>query len=279
MDEEIVIGMGKLVVVNQPAILSGIGLGSCVGLMLYDSVKKVSGMAHIMLPDSQKAKFLETKHTSIIADDEEFTTKTFKNSLIEKEYEISAITNTVEDTLSKFKELSPFLTLISSSFSQDSLNKLLEDIFLINKTANVVIAEKNSKDFYIPYLVKGVIDVITPPIYKKKIDFSLDFVNNQRYFRFADIAINKMLDKMYSFGCSKENIKAKVVGGAHMFSHCQVKIRNIGEENSKKVIEILNDLKVPIVQKVVGGDVGRTVKFNTSDYSVKITSKEGEITL
>ena len=42
--------MGELRVAHDPAVLTCIGLGSCVGLVLYDAIAKVGGVAHIMLP-------------------------------------------------------------------------------------------------------------------------------------------------------------------------------------------------------------------------------------
>jgi chemotaxis protein CheD len=33
-----------------------IGLGSCIGIALYDAINKVAGLAHIMLPDSTQFK-------------------------------------------------------------------------------------------------------------------------------------------------------------------------------------------------------------------------------
>ena len=47
---EIRIGMGEFRVAHNPEVLMCIGLGSCVGLVLYDAVAKTGGMAHIMLP-------------------------------------------------------------------------------------------------------------------------------------------------------------------------------------------------------------------------------------
>ena len=46
----IVVGMADLKVAKSPDILTTLGLGSCVGVTLYDKVKKIGGMAHIMLP-------------------------------------------------------------------------------------------------------------------------------------------------------------------------------------------------------------------------------------
>jgi len=46
----IVVGMADLKVAKAPDVLTTLGLGSCIGITLYDQVKKIGGMAHIMLP-------------------------------------------------------------------------------------------------------------------------------------------------------------------------------------------------------------------------------------
>jgi chemotaxis protein CheD len=48
--------MADLVVSKHPAHLVTLGLGSCIGLVIYDQVSKSVGMVHIMLPDSREAK-------------------------------------------------------------------------------------------------------------------------------------------------------------------------------------------------------------------------------
>ncbi|MDR1873513.1 MAG: chemotaxis protein CheD [Synergistaceae bacterium] len=53
------VGMADLVVVSAPAKLITLGLGSCIGLVIFDPVAKIAGMAHIMLPDSRGAKSTE----------------------------------------------------------------------------------------------------------------------------------------------------------------------------------------------------------------------------
>lgn len=50
------VGMGEIRVSKSPEVLSCIGLGSCIGLVFYDRVFKVGGMAHIMMPRSERAK-------------------------------------------------------------------------------------------------------------------------------------------------------------------------------------------------------------------------------
>ena len=50
------VGMADLNVVGNAGILRTTGLGSCVGLTLYDPQTKVAGMAHVMLPSSDIAR-------------------------------------------------------------------------------------------------------------------------------------------------------------------------------------------------------------------------------
>ncbi|MBP7059397.1 MAG: chemotaxis protein CheD [Lachnospiraceae bacterium] len=67
MGQMIKVGMADLNICSCPDALTTIGLGSCIGIALYDPTTKVSGLAHIMLPDStairnntNKAKFADT---------------------------------------------------------------------------------------------------------------------------------------------------------------------------------------------------------------------------
>lgn len=61
------VGMADLKVMKTSGILTTLGLGSCVGITLYDKYNKVAGLAHAMLPYSDqirnnknKAKFVDT---------------------------------------------------------------------------------------------------------------------------------------------------------------------------------------------------------------------------
>jgi chemotaxis protein CheD len=46
------VGMADLNVAKQNGIIKTTGLGSCVGLSLYDAKERIAGLAHIMLPSS-----------------------------------------------------------------------------------------------------------------------------------------------------------------------------------------------------------------------------------
>ncbi|GIM47824.1 chemoreceptor glutamine deamidase CheD [Collibacillus ludicampi] len=46
------VGIADLNVVDTPDVIRTTGLGSCVGVVLYDPTCKMAGMAHVMLPES-----------------------------------------------------------------------------------------------------------------------------------------------------------------------------------------------------------------------------------
>ena len=50
------VGMADLQVGKDPCMITTLGLGSCVGISLFDRTSKVCGMAHIMLPSSKQAR-------------------------------------------------------------------------------------------------------------------------------------------------------------------------------------------------------------------------------
>ena len=56
MAELIKVGMADFKVGRSPDNLISYGLGSCIGIALYDSGSKIGGLAHIMLPDSTQAR-------------------------------------------------------------------------------------------------------------------------------------------------------------------------------------------------------------------------------
>ena len=50
------VGMADLKTGRAPDILTTLGLGSCIGIALWDPTTKIGGLAHVMLPDSTKLK-------------------------------------------------------------------------------------------------------------------------------------------------------------------------------------------------------------------------------
>ena len=67
------VGMADLKTGKAPDVLTTLGLGSCIGIALWDPTTKIGGLAHIMLPDSTKirnnsniAKFADTGITELV---------------------------------------------------------------------------------------------------------------------------------------------------------------------------------------------------------------------
>ncbi|WIF94662.1 chemotaxis protein CheD [Caminicella sporogenes] len=136
------VGMADLNTTTAPGILTTLGLGSCVGICLYDPTTKVAGMAHIMLPDSKKIK------------------------------------------------------------------------------------------------------------------------NNSNKAKFADTAIDWLIEEMIKKGARKYRLVSKIAGGAQMFAFMNKSdMMKIGEKNVIAVKEVLSNLNIPIVAEDTGGNYGRTIEF------------------
>lgn len=53
---EIRVRVADFAVATQPAVLSTVGVGSCIAIALYDPEKRVGGMAHVLLPSETMAR-------------------------------------------------------------------------------------------------------------------------------------------------------------------------------------------------------------------------------
>ena len=148
----IIVGMADSAVAKKPAKITTLGLGSCVGVAMYDKRNCVGGMVHIMLPSVEHAR------------------------------------------------------------SKDNLAK------------------------------------------------------------FADTGIPYLLDCMLEEGANKSGIKAKIAGGARMFSFSSNAQLNIGERNVIATKDILRKLRIPIIAEDTGQNYGRTIVLDTEDGRLTVKS-------
>lgn len=156
------VGVAEYFVTHNPHVLASYGLGSCVGVALYDAKRKIGGLAHIMLPDSK---------------------------------------------------------------------------------------------------------AISRP---------------GKPGRYADTAIRAMVEEMERLGSRRRDIKAKMAGGACMFTiPGATNPKNvpgpaigmqIGERNIEAAKKALRELNIPLVAEDTGGSHGRTLRFDVSDGRVVISS-------
>ncbi|MCL1988132.1 MAG: chemotaxis protein CheD [Firmicutes bacterium] len=143
---KIIVGMADLKVDRAPCMLTTLGLGSCVGIALYDPASKVAGLAHIMLPDSTKMQ------------------------------------------------------------------------------------------------------------------------NNQNLAKFADTAMVKMIQDMAAIGANKTRLRAKIAGGAQMFSfNSKNDDMRIGDRNVEATLRLLKQYSIPLIAYEVGANYGRTVELYADD--------------
>jgi chemotaxis protein CheD len=93
--------------------------------------------------------------------------------------------------------------------------------------------------------------------------------------KYVSDAIANMLEEIEAVGGARIRLKAKIVGGAEMFS---VFSRNpnspgIGQENIRVARQKLAALRIPIVAEEVGGSIGRAVNFNLENGILSVSIK------
>jgi len=89
--------------------------------------------------------------------------------------------------------------------------------------------------------------------------------------KFADLAIPMLLEDMQKLGSKKQNVIAKIAGGASMFNFADKKMNmDIGRRNSVAVKQILDIMRIPLIRDDVGGNKARTMILDTKTGVVSI---------
>lgn len=88
--------------------------------------------------------------------------------------------------------------------------------------------------------------------------------------KYVNIAIDEMLRKMLSQGSKREDLEAKLVGGANMFAAFK---SDIGRENVVSAEEKLKKEGIKIVGESTGGSIGRSVEFSVASGIVTVKIK------
>ena len=90
--------------------------------------------------------------------------------------------------------------------------------------------------------------------------------------KYADTSIYLMLDILNEMGVSKNELIAKLTGGAHMFSSLgSSDTLDIGKRNAEAAKATLEQEGIPLIAEDVGGTQGRTISFDlvTGDIVIK----------
>ncbi|MCQ6962931.1 chemotaxis protein CheD [Methanolobus chelungpuianus] len=90
--------------------------------------------------------------------------------------------------------------------------------------------------------------------------------------KFADTGIPYLLECMVEEGAARKAVKAKIAGGARMFSFSSNAQLNIGERNVSATREALKKLRVPLVAEDTGENYGRTIILDTENGELTVKS-------
>ena len=99
--------------------------------------------------------------------------------------------------------------------------------------------------------------------------------------KFPSTAVPLLCDRMQALGARTGRIRARIVGGASMFtSLLSATGLQIGERNVVATRAALERAGIPIVAQEVGGDYGRSVYFHVRDGRLIVKSlKAGHVVL
>lgn len=106
----------------------------------------------------------------------------------------------------------------------------------------------------------GMVHVLLP---SSQIDTNPAAVKNKA--KYGDLAVQALLDLMIKNGCKKQNLRAKVAGGANMFRSTLPKssLINVGARNIESCKKELMRLNLPIIAEDTGQFCGRTIVLDT----------------
>ena len=89
--------------------------------------------------------------------------------------------------------------------------------------------------------------------------------------KFVDAGIVQMVDELVRSGAHRENLVAKVTGGANMFeTSYQTLINSMGARNARSARDTLTSLNIPILGEEVGGNRGRSVEFDLATGNMMV---------
>lgn len=91
--------------------------------------------------------------------------------------------------------------------------------------------------------------------------------------KFANTVVEIIMREMIDLGAVRRRVKAKIVGGANMFSSIgRNNLIPIGARNIVAVKEELRKRKIRLIAQDTGGDYGRSVEFFLETGIVRIRS-------
>lgn len=111
--------------------------------------------------------------------------------------------------------------------------------------------------------IGGMVHPMLPDIDKAKIKSNPS--------RFVNSAIRNMCAELEKRGCARNQLIAKIFGGAHMFGFITAdSILNVGQKNIEVAQTIFKEMGITVVASEIGGSFGRTIELNLEDGKVLV---------
>ncbi|HYA25335.1 MAG TPA: chemotaxis protein CheD [Terriglobales bacterium] len=86
--------------------------------------------------------------------------------------------------------------------------------------------------------------------------------------RFADVATGMLLEQLRAAGCQRQDLVAKIFGGAAILQTENHYARSLGAKNVAAAMRLMEHAGIPVVAQETGGGQGRKVVFRTDDGDV-----------
>jgi chemotaxis protein CheD len=89
----------------------------------------------------------------------------------------------------------------------------------------------------------------------------------ERSLRFGDVATQELLHKLYSLGCQRKTLVAKLFGGAALWQPEGCYVNSLGARNVEASQRMMKNCGIHLVAQDTGGNYGRKIIFDTDDGS------------
>jgi chemotaxis protein CheD len=91
-------------------------------------------------------------------------------------------------------------------------------------------------------------------------------ISAENNLRYGDISLDRMLDRMFRMGCHRNDLRAKIFGGAAVLAVSQAD--SVGTKNVELSLAWLAAHEIPILARRTGGRHGMTLRFDTGTGEV-----------
>jgi chemotaxis protein CheD len=85
-------------------------------------------------------------------------------------------------------------------------------------------------------------------------------VERERSARFGNVAVPELVDAVVRAGARRGSLVAKVFGGACVLGVAR-HARRLGDENAALALHLLEEARIPVLDRDVGGERGRKLVF------------------